>query len=167
MVGMLIFAIGLTGIYALLQSTFRNAAYSRHEMVAANILREQIELVKNIRDTNIQSFTSWDRARMEQVASSSFQSGVYIIENDYTTTGALNNPNGDIERSPVFLRDITSVYGLSGAMKDRFALTRLYLDAHGHYTHTLTQSGTNYASYVIVRPLTVNGTNIVKDGKPQ
>jgi hypothetical protein len=136
-------------------------------MVAANMLREQIELIKNIRDTNIQSFAPWDRARMEQVASSSFQSGVYIIENDYTITGALYNPNGDIERSPVFLRDITSAYGLSGAMKDRFALARLYLDARGRYTHTLSQSGTNYASYVILRPLTVNGVNLLKDGKSQ
>jgi prepilin-type N-terminal cleavage/methylation domain-containing protein len=34
-IGMTIFSIGLTGIYALLETTISNASYSRDEIVAA------------------------------------------------------------------------------------------------------------------------------------
>ncbi len=61
-IGMTIFAIGLSGIYALLQSIMGNASYSRHEIVVANLLREEIELIKNIRDTNVRNFLPWDSA---------------------------------------------------------------------------------------------------------
>jgi prepilin-type N-terminal cleavage/methylation domain-containing protein len=59
-VGMTIFAIGLTGIYGLLSSVMKNANYSRHEVVVANLLREQNELFHNIRDTNVRNYAKWD-----------------------------------------------------------------------------------------------------------
>ena len=73
---MTIFAIGLSAIYALLQTTMGNASYSRHEIVVANLLREQIELVKHARDTNIRNFLPWDRARIDSLGllESSFSS---------------------------------------------------------------------------------------------
>ena len=60
-VSMTVFAVGLTGILALLSSTMLSSKYSRHEVVVANILREQMELVKNIRDTNLKNYTHWDK----------------------------------------------------------------------------------------------------------
>lgn len=74
MVGMLIFSLGLTSIYTILSSTFRNVSYSRHEVVVAGLLREQIELVKNIRDTNVRAFAPWDSILVEKVASTTFGS---------------------------------------------------------------------------------------------
>jgi len=167
MVGMLIFAIGLTGIYALLNSTFRNAAYSRHEMVAANLLQEQIELIKNIRDTNIASFVQWDTALMKDVFSSQFQSWIYLIENDYSTATAEYDTSGHIKKSPVYMKDITSSYMLSNAIEDHYKLAQLSTDSYGRYTHTPTGSGTFYASYIILRPISVNAKNITKDGNNQ
>jgi hypothetical protein len=58
---MTIFAIGLTGILALLGTTMTNSSYSRHEIVVAGLLTEQMELVKNIRDTNLKNYTKWDK----------------------------------------------------------------------------------------------------------
>ena len=60
-VGMTVFAIGLAGILALLGTTFSSARYSSHEVVVAGLLREQIELVKNIRDTNLTNYVPWDK----------------------------------------------------------------------------------------------------------
>ena len=65
MIGMLIFSIGLTGILALLHSTIQNSWSSRHEIQASNILREQVELVKNIRNSNVRSFLPFDRIYAE------------------------------------------------------------------------------------------------------
>ena len=68
MIGITIFSISMGGIYLLLESATSRAAYSRHEIVAANLLREQIELIKNLRGSNWRSFRPWDTARIENTA---------------------------------------------------------------------------------------------------
>lgn len=60
---MAIFGIGMTGILALLHTTIENSLYSRHEIVASDILREQIELVKNARNSNVRNFVPFDRLK--------------------------------------------------------------------------------------------------------
>ena len=69
-IGMAIFAIGMTGILALLYGTIENSFVSRHEIVASNLLREEIELVKNIRNTNVRSYVDWDKNRVDTTPSS-------------------------------------------------------------------------------------------------
>lgn len=69
-IGMAIFAIGMTGILALLGSTIENSFISRHEIVASNLLREEVELIKNIRNTNIRSYVDWDKNSVETTSSS-------------------------------------------------------------------------------------------------
>ena len=59
-VGMTIFSVGMTAILALLSSTIDTSIVSRQEIIASNILREQIELIKNIRNSNVRSFVEWD-----------------------------------------------------------------------------------------------------------
>jgi prepilin-type N-terminal cleavage/methylation domain-containing protein len=59
-VGMTIFSIGLAGIYALLQTTMSSVRYSQDEIIVSGLLREQIDLVNNIRDTNLRNYIPWD-----------------------------------------------------------------------------------------------------------
>lgn len=168
-VGMMIFAIGMTGILALLHSTINNSLYSRHEIVAANLLREEIELVKNIRNSNVRNVIPFDRARFSGSAINSFMSGSYIIENNYTATGyELDPTTGMINTMPVTLSWIS----LPSSESDRFIAASLYLDQHGRFTHTPTATGTVYASYIMITPLQFrdgNGilVNVEKDGKAQ
>jgi prepilin-type N-terminal cleavage/methylation domain-containing protein len=63
-IGMTIFAVAMTGILALLHSTISSSLVSRHEIIAANLAREQIELIRNARNTNIRNYTDWDRLRI-------------------------------------------------------------------------------------------------------
>ncbi len=56
LVGMTVFAIGLTGIFALLHSTMSTVSYSRDEIIVSGLLREQVDLVVNMRDTNLLNF---------------------------------------------------------------------------------------------------------------
>lgn len=86
-VGMTVFAIGLSGILALLSSTFSSAKYSQHEIVISGLLREQMELVKNMRDTNLKNYTDWDKIFTEDAATSSWTGGIYSIENDFSADG--------------------------------------------------------------------------------
>lgn len=53
-------------------------------------------------------------------------------------------------------------------LEEKFNATRLYLDPQGRYTHVSTGSGTNYASYIVISPLSVPSIGeIKKDGKNQ
>lgn len=174
-IGMTIFAIGLTGIYALLSSTMGNASYSRHEIVAANLLREEIELVKNIRDTDIRNFLSWDKARIEWSATPGFHSGVFVVENNFQTPTLAIDTDGNIIASPVYMREVTSSFVSPVSLANRFEQSKLILDAEGRYVHArpgLSGSGTPYASYIIMTPIEftdANGTvvTVQKDGKSQ
>lgn len=152
-IGMTIFAVGLTGILALLSSTLSNAQYSRHEVVAAWLLREQMELVKNIRDTNLENYVRWDKIFTERVGNSHWNAWSYIIENDYTTSLRVFDPsgNGNIIASPVYLRDITTTIPSDTAWI--WERTRLYLDSQGRYTHDTSGTPTSYASYIKISPI--------------
>ncbi len=168
-VGMLIFSVAMTAILALLHSTIENSLYSRHEIITSNLLREQIERVKNIRNSNIRNFIPFDTARVDWVASSSFHSWVYIIENDFVSDQVSIDPsNGNINQSPVFLKDVTLNYSPNPEIE--FSRTQLNIDKDWRYTHN-SWTGTNYASYIIITPLGFdnNGTymNVEKNTKPQ
>lgn len=54
------FSVGITSIFALLQTTMKAAVSSRNEVIVANFLREQMELVKYIRDNNYKSYFAWN-----------------------------------------------------------------------------------------------------------
>ncbi len=170
-VWMTIFAIWLSGIYALLQSIMGNASYSRHEIVVANLLREEIELIKNIRDTNIRNFLPWDSALIisDTWIESQFSSWIYIVENDYATAiMSLDASLGQIKKSPVYMKRKNILPTDTWALWESM---RLYIDDQGRYTHTLTSTGTPYASYLNLIPLSyIDGGSLVyitQDGKPQ
>lgn len=170
-VGMTVFAIGLTGIYALLSWTIGNSTYSRHEVVVANLLREQIELIKNVRDTNIRNLLPWDTVFIEWLSTSRFSSWVYVIENDFSHEYiSIDTTHGTIQNSPIYIKDITVPFMSSSSIEQKFARSALYLDAEWRYTHAVTKEGTPYASYTLVYPITINTNPIMeikKDGKPQ
>ena len=157
-IGMTVFAIGLTGILALLSSTMSNSRYSRDEIVVAGLLREQMELVKNIRDTNLQNYVAWDKIYTERSLNSDWAEGKYIIQNDYSSSGITfdSSWNGDITASPVYLRDVTTTLPADTAWI--WERTRLYLDDQERYTHDTSATPTSYASYIIVSPLGYENT---------
>lgn len=154
-VGMTIFSIGMTGILALLSTTIQNSLYSRHEIVAANLLREQIELVKNTRNSNIRNFIPFNS--LLDSDGGVFTGWVYIIENDFSFTGVKMNTNvyggsdGKIIEMPVKIEKSTTVNFSSSW--DTFTSAQLFLDAQGRYTHDTTATGTQYASYMLISPI--------------
>lgn len=167
-VGMTVFAIGLSGIYVLISSVMGNAAYSRHEVVVANLLREQLELVRNVRDTNLQNYIPWDSAKFDSSAQTWFVSGMYIIENDFTASESVINVDGTLASSPVKIKKIDPI---PTDQKQIFEKMQLFLDAQWRYTHTNTASGTLYASYILVTPIGYSDAlwyqKIEKDSKSQ
>ncbi len=161
-VGMTIFSIGMTGILALLSTTIQNSLYSRHEIVAANLLREQIELVKNTRNSNIRNFIPFNS--LLDGNGGIFTGWVYIIENDFSSTRLEMNTNvyggsdGKITKMPVKMERKTIDFSSSWATFDS---AQLFLDSQGRYIHdkTISATGTQYASYMIISPISYKDTS--------
>lgn len=167
-VGMTVFSIGLTAIFALLSTTMTSASYARHETVVAGLLREQMELVKNLRDTNLKNYARWDTIATWALVPGYLEGGIYTIQNDYTSWETKYDTNGIITYSPVSLKSKV----LPSDDIEKFTTARLTLDAQGRYTHDQTGTPTPYASYIIVSPLgytgaTGNFTPVQKDSKNQ
>lgn len=155
-VGMTIFSVGMTAILALLSSTIDTSTVSRQEIIASNILREQIELIKNTRNSNIRSFVEWDSVFTGWANPWYLTPWSYIIENDYTSTGIFYTPGMSTpEKSPVYMDNVTTLLSATSDIEWKFNTVRLYYDSDMRLTHTLTSSGTSYASYIIVSPLRI------------
>ena len=177
-VGMTIFSIGLAGIYALLQTTMSSVRYSQDEITVSGLLREQIDLVNNLRDTNLRNYIPWDSALVSTPIgwfdSTILTGAIYTIENDFTSTGLILDTwihNSTILKSPIKLTKI-SAFPTENALK--WWATQLVFDDRGRYVHTGSITGipTQFASYIIVSPLGYTGSTgvfseVKKDTKNQ
>lgn len=157
LVGMVVFVTGIAAVYVLLQQTIRSAVVSRNEVVVANLLREQIELARHIRDTNLSQHTPWDRVPSEGQGIASWEEAIYTIENDFTATGVTYNASGAIQSSSVKLQKLP--LNTEDSLESRFNASRLFLDAQGRYTHTETTTGTLFASYLHITPMAFTGVD--------
>lgn len=61
LVGIFIFSLGLVAIYWILVSSLKVNDYNKNAIIASNLAREQIEIIRNIRDTNYEILAKWDR----------------------------------------------------------------------------------------------------------
>jgi Tfp pilus assembly protein PilV len=61
LIGIFIFSLGLVSIYALLASSLRINDYNSNAIIASNLAREQVELFRNIRDTNYKKLQVWNQ----------------------------------------------------------------------------------------------------------
>jgi hypothetical protein len=82
--------LGLTSIYSVLTSTLNVNYYNENYIVATNLSREGIELVRNIRDSNYKKFKLYNIKNPESNsfnASDKFEIDKYYkVENDYSST---------------------------------------------------------------------------------
>ena len=87
LIGIFIFSLGLVSIYALLASSQNLDSYNKNAIIASNLAREQIELFRNIRDTNYTKLQVWNQKNPEISYASDgvFEPGkYYTIENNFS-----------------------------------------------------------------------------------
>lgn len=77
-----IFSLGLASIYALIISMMNLNEYSKNSIIATNLGRESIELVRNVRDNNYENLYKWNKFPWNDPVKV-FSTGVYYtLEND-------------------------------------------------------------------------------------
>ncbi len=90
LVGIIIFTIWMLSAYLLIYSAINSSMKSRDSIIAWNIWREKIELVRNIRDTNWLRLLDWNK--LESWWMSEYLTWWYYkIENDFSTDTYSNN----------------------------------------------------------------------------
>jgi Tfp pilus assembly protein PilV len=94
LIGIFIFSLWLVSIYALLASSLRISDYNNNAIIASNLAREQIELFRNIRDTNYKKLQVWDQTYPK----SSNYSDVFLPDTYYTLENNTATPaTGEID----------------------------------------------------------------------
>ncbi len=96
MIGIFVFSLWLVAIFALLSSSLNVNELNKNSIIAGQLAREQIELVRNIRDTNYKKLKVWNQHNPSDVltknnlidetiqADKVFLPGhYYFVENDY------------------------------------------------------------------------------------
>ena len=156
MVGIVIFTLGFLGAYLLIDSANTVSIRSRDEIIGANIMREQIELMKNLRDTNWIRFRSWDSiesAKLPTETQGTLQANnFYSITNNFHTEKSIH-----IEKLSNLSPSKETI--LQEFQKDNSSI-RLCVDNLGRYVRDCSdgKTKTNYASFLQIEPLLTKNT---------
>ena len=109
MVAVLIFSMGLLSAFLLIDTAMSAATNGRNEIIAANLSREQIELLKNLRDTNWLQHMYWNSI-------DSNNNTVNLDMNPLTLTGIINgfyvieNNNIPSEPQAIYLKPLSPLF---------------------------------------------------------
>ncbi|MDD3646123.1 MAG: hypothetical protein PHH06_01815 [Candidatus Gracilibacteria bacterium] len=157
-IGIFIFSLGISAIYMVISSSLNMNIYNQNQIIAGNLAREGIELVRNIRDSNYITYHKWNQKGpyLDYTNTDNFFStgSYYIVENDYS----------EYSQFPIKVTDITTGFGegvenLTGSMENY----RLCLDSEKRYTYDCSTSGnkkTQFYRYIKFDEVKYNsGTN--------
>lgn len=87
MISIFVFTLWVMWVYAIIVSTMQVNDYNKNYIIASNLAREQIELVRNIRDANYKNIQNYNQINPNKVDYSSanlFQTWTYYkVENNF------------------------------------------------------------------------------------
>lgn len=157
MIGIFVFSLGLVSIYMLLVSALSVNEYNKNAIIASNLAREQMEVYRNIRDTNYLKFKKWDQINPEESYTPStqvFEVGkYYTIENDFL--------------SPWFPADVQEIVSHSEWAANLSAMGnyRLCLNSETEYTYDCSWGNTPtvFYRYLSVEQALDDGWNLIMD----
>lgn len=135
LIGIFIFTMWMLSVYMLLQSSFNINTDNKNRIVAANLAREWIELVRNIRDSNYKNVHVWNQINPKFSSSDSddyskseniFQTGVYYK--------IWNNFDWIASEFPIKMSKISDFWEWILQM-DKMESYRLCLDTENKYSY--------------------------------
>lgn len=148
LIWILIFTMGILSSYLLIYSAINASARSRDEIIAWNIWREKLELVRNMRDSNWLQILAWNKLInwWDSDPLHTLTGWYYIIWNDYSWTSAIKIT----KLSPVFSENQSYIFN-----PWIWDSTVLCIDALWRYTYDCSWANktTKIYSYLKVEPL--------------
>ena len=145
MVAILVFTIWFLSAYLLLFQAINSSITSKNEIIAANIAREQIELVRNIRDTNFLRYNNWDKVdnALPSWTWNFLSIWYFTIENNFSSPD-----------NPIKINILPAEFDASKDKILNTAKVQLCIDNNSRYVHCEPWlAKTQFYSYVKVSPL--------------
>lgn len=162
MIGIFVFSLWLVAIFAILTSSLGINDLNKNSIIAGELAREQIELVRNIRDTNYKnlklwnqqdpsvSLTLWDRTDPSKVFLSD---NYYFIENNFTSWSIESEHLG------------SSILEWEGDLSSMQSAYGLCFDTLNRYVKCSSTSPitTNFFKYLKFEPARDDAWNLIDD----
>lgn len=127
MIGIFVFALWLTSIYMMLSGSIKMSDQSRNLIIATHLANEQLELYKNIRDSNFQKWKFWSLTNPSRAFGDTEQFEVdnyYTLQNNYSTSADFPIK---VEKIIWFVEWVENLQDMD--------MYRLYYDDLWRYTH--------------------------------
>ncbi len=120
---MFIFSLWIISVYAVISSSVRVNDYNRHYIIASNLAREQLEILRNNRDYNYAKIQKFDQINPANYDfSNTLEKWIYKVENNFEVSANfplriegpivdnMNLSEGIMQNSNTSLRDEYRVY---------------------------------------------------------
>jgi len=152
-----IFVLWLTSIYMLISSTINFNDYNKNQIIAANLSREWLELIKNLRDSNYKNLHKWNLISPNiqtnfDLASNYITNGYYKVWLDYNSL----SPDFSVK-----LDKINNFKEWASFLNSDMKNYELCNDWLGKYTYdcTWTNKRTRFYRYLKFEPLMYKDTS--------
>lgn len=153
LVGIFIFTMGLLSVYLTIQSSVNLNDLSKNQIIASNLSREWIELVRNVRDSNFETLHKWNKINPDSPDNTSANEffdlnadKYYMVDNDYISS-----------TYPVRIREIPSFVEWESNISSWMDTYRMYKNAEWLYIHSdgslASHEKTIFYRYVKISPL--------------
>ncbi len=154
LIAIFIFSITMASIFMIINSSINIDSRNKDQIIASNLARESIEILRNIRDNNYTHFRKWNYIpNSSNDFSKTFETEKYYkIENDFSS------PN-----YPFKIEEITNFWEWKSELKWKMQNYKLYLDSNNHYTYNNTSTWTIFYRYVHIEKLKDDSWNIIPE----
>jgi len=155
-IAIFIFSMWIVSIYAVITSTLKLNDYNKNYIIASSLASEQIEFVRNIRDSNYKQIKKYNLINpLSTDYNNKFDiDKKYKIENNYST----------LANFPIKVENITSWFeeGKEKINWTSMQSYRLCLDSKNRYTYDCSSwnKKTNFYKYISIEKFTNSNWNI-------
>ncbi len=128
LIWILIFSLWLVSIFMVIASYIKLNDYNKNEIIASNLARENIELFRNIRDSNYKKVLQWNQIDPSNTNFSNiFKTGAYYkLENDFSIWASF----------PIKVDEITNFWEWEAELMWKMQDYKLCLDTENRYTYS-------------------------------
>lgn len=146
MIAIFIFAMGMASIFMVISSSMSVDNLNKNQIIASNLAREEIELIRNIRDSNYTTYHKWNwipnfwnNYWTDNFFSTWFY---YKIENDFSSSDF-----------PFKINKISNFWEWVSELNWKMQNYKLYLDWDNYYNYDNTWTGTIFYRYLYLEEL--------------
>lgn len=153
LIGIFIFTLWMSWVYAIISSTIRVNDLNENYIIASNLAREQLELVRNIRDSNYAILKPFNLKNPNWTSfwvTDKFEFwSKYKIENDYSNTSVF----------PIKVDKIINFWEWKNELNWKMLSYKLCLDDKNRYTYdclTSWNTKTDFYKYISIDKVKYN-----------